>query len=123
MRGDIAQLMQQAQRMQDNLKRVQEELAVVEVSGQSGGGMVGVTITGKMECRRVRIDPSALDDADMLEDLIAAAFNDAVANANEEARKRTSAATGGRCSTAPTWRRCVHCTNGRARSSVSGRIS
>ena len=95
MRGDIAQLMQQAQRMQDNLKRVQEELAVVEVTGQSGGGMVGVTITGKMECRRVRIDRSLLDDADMLEDLIAAAFNDAVANANEEARKRTSMATGG----------------------------
>jgi DNA-binding YbaB/EbfC family protein len=95
MRGDIAQLMQQAQRMQDNLKRVQEELAMLEVSGQSGGGMVGVTLTGKMECRRVRIDPSLLDDGDMLEDLIAAAFNDAVANANEEARKRTSAATGG----------------------------
>ena len=95
MRGDIAQLMQQAQRMQDNLKRVQEELAVLEVSGQSGGGMVSITLTGKMECRRVRIDPSVLDDADMLEDLVAAAFNDAVANANAEASKRTSAATGG----------------------------
>ncbi len=95
MRPDIAQLMQQAQRVQDNLKRVQEELAVLEVGGQSGGGMVAVTITGKMECRRVRIDPAVLDDADMLEDLVAAAFNDAVANANEEARKRTSAATGG----------------------------
>ncbi|HEV2608121.1 MAG TPA: YbaB/EbfC family nucleoid-associated protein [Xanthomonadaceae bacterium] len=95
MRGDIAQLMQQAQRMQDNLKRMQEELAVVEVTGQSGGGLVNITITGKMECRRVRIDLSLLGDADMLEDLIAAAFNDAVANANEEARKRTSAATGG----------------------------
>ena len=95
MRPDIAQLMQQAQRMQDNLKRVQEELVIIEVTGQSGGGMVAITLTGKMECRRVRIDPSVLDDADMLEDLVAAAFNDAVANANEEARKRTSAATGG----------------------------
>jgi DNA-binding YbaB/EbfC family protein len=95
MRGDIAQLMQQAQRMQDNLKRVQEELAVLEVSGQSGGGMVSITLTGKMECRRVRIDPSVLNDADMLEDLVAAAFNDAVANANAEASKRASAATGG----------------------------
>lgn len=95
MRPDIAQLMQQAQRMQDNLKRVQEELVVIEVTGQSGGGMVAITLTGKMECRRVRIDPSVLDDADMLEDLVAAAFNDAVANANDEARKRTSAATGG----------------------------
>ncbi len=87
--------MQQAQRVQDNLKRVQDELAVLEVGGQSGGGMVAITLTGKMECRRVRIDPSVLGDADMLEDLIAAAFNDAAANANEEARKRTSAATGG----------------------------
>jgi nucleoid-associated protein EbfC len=95
MRGDIAQLMQQAQRVQDNLKRVQEELAVLQVDGRSGGGMVAITLTGKMECRRVRIDPSVLDDADMLEDLVAAAFNDAVANVNEEARKRTSAATGG----------------------------
>jgi DNA-binding YbaB/EbfC family protein len=95
MRGNIAQLMQQAQRVQDNLKRVQEELAVLEVNGQSGGGMVSVTLTGKMECRRVRIDPSVLDDADMLEDLVAAAFNDAVANANAEAGKRTAAATAG----------------------------
>ena len=95
MRGDIAQLMQQAQRVQDNLKRVQEELAVLEVTGRAGGGLVAITLTGKMECRRVRIDPSVLDDADMLEDLVAAAFNDAVSNANEEARKLTSAATGG----------------------------
>ncbi|MEO8742908.1 MAG: YbaB/EbfC family nucleoid-associated protein [Lysobacteraceae bacterium] len=92
---NIAQLMQQAQRMQDNLKRVQEELADVEVNGQSGGGKIAITLTGKMECRRVRIDPSLLDDGDMLEDMIAAAFNDAVANANEEARKRTAEATGG----------------------------
>ncbi|MEO7478567.1 MAG: YbaB/EbfC family nucleoid-associated protein [Lysobacteraceae bacterium] len=92
---NIAQLMQQAQRMQDNLKRVQEELADVEVNGQSGGGKVAITLTGKMECRRVRIDPSLLDDGDMLEDMIAAAFNDAVANANDEAQKRTADATGG----------------------------
>ena len=92
---NIAQLMQQAQRMQDNLKRVQEDLAEVEVNGQSGGGKIAITLTGKMECRRVRIDPSLLDDGDMLEDMIAAAFNDAVANANEEARKRTAEATGG----------------------------
>jgi DNA-binding YbaB/EbfC family protein len=95
MRGDIAQLMQQAQRVQDNLKRVQEELAMLEVTGRAGGGLVAITLTGKMECRRVRIDPSVLDDADMLEDLVAAAFNDAVVNANEEARKLTAAATGG----------------------------
>ena len=60
MRGNIAQMMQQAQRMQDNLKRVQDELAVLEVTGSAGGGMVSVTLTGKMEVRRVHIDPSVL---------------------------------------------------------------
>lgn len=92
---NIAQLMQQAQRVQDNLKRVQEELAVVEVGGQSGGGKLAVTLTGKFECRRVRIDPSLLDDVDMLEDLVAVAINDAVAQAHAEAARRTSAATAG----------------------------
>lgn len=95
MRGNIAQMMQQAQRMQDNLKRVQDELAVLEVTGQSGGGMVSVTITGKMETRRVHIDPSVLGDAEMLEDLVTAAFNDAVTKANEESATRMSAATAG----------------------------
>lgn len=95
MRGNIAQLMQQAQRMQDNLKKVQEELANIEVLGQSGGGMVKITLTGKMECRSVRIDPSVLADPEMLEDLVAAAFNDAVNKANEESGKRMSAATAG----------------------------
>ncbi|MDY0021299.1 YbaB/EbfC family nucleoid-associated protein [Arenimonas caeni] len=95
MRGNIAQLMQQAQRMQDNLKKAQEELGSVEVQGQSGGGMVKVTLTGKMECRAVRIDPSVLSDAEMLEDLVTAAFNDAVNKANEESQKRMSAATAG----------------------------
>lgn len=95
MRGNIAQMMQQAQRMQDNLKKVQDELALLEVTGQSGGGMVSVTITGKMEARRVRIDPSVTGDAEMLEDLVTAAFNDAVAKANEESGKRMSAATAG----------------------------
>jgi DNA-binding YbaB/EbfC family protein len=95
MRGNIAQLMQQAQRMQDNLKKAQEELANIEVLGQSGGGMVKITLTGKMECRSVRIDPSVLADPEMLEDLVAAAFNDAVNKANEESGKRMSAATTG----------------------------
>jgi DNA-binding YbaB/EbfC family protein len=95
MRGNIAQMMQQAQRMQDNLKKVQDDLALLEVTGQSGGGMVSVTITGKMEARRVRIDPSVTGDAEMLEDLVTAAFNDAVAKANEESAKRMSAATAG----------------------------
>lgn len=95
MRGNIAQLMQQAQRMQDNLKKAQEELGGLEVEGQSGGGMVKVTLTGKMECRAVRIDPSVLADGEMLEDLVTAAFNDAVNKANEESQKRMSAATAG----------------------------
>ena len=95
MRGNIAQMMQQAQRMQDNLKRVQDELAVLEVTGSAGGGMVAVTITGKMEVRRVHIDPSVLADAEMLEDLVTAAMNDAVNKANEESSKRMSAATAG----------------------------
>ncbi|MBP6626634.1 MAG: YbaB/EbfC family nucleoid-associated protein [Arenimonas sp.] len=95
MRGNIAQLMQQAQRMQDNLKRAQEELAQVEVLGQSGGGVVKVTLSGKMECRSVRIDPSVFADPEMAEDLVAAAFNDAVAKANAESEKRMSAATAG----------------------------
>ena len=95
MRGNIAQMMQQAQRMQDNLKRVQDELAVLEVTGGAGGGMVSVTLTGKMEVRRVHIDPSVLGDAEMLEDLVTAAMNDAVGKANEESSKRMSAATAG----------------------------
>jgi DNA-binding YbaB/EbfC family protein len=95
MRGNIAQLMQQAQRMQDNLKRVQDELAQTEVTGTAGGGVVSITITGKMECRRVRIDPATLDDADMLEDLIAAAFNDAVGKANAVTQEKMGAATAG----------------------------
>ena len=95
MRGNIAQMMQQAQRVQDNLKRVEQELAELEVTGQSGGGVVAVTITCKFETRRVHIDPSVLADAEMLEDLVAAAFNDAVAKANAESGKRMSAATAG----------------------------
>ena len=95
MRGNIAQMMQQAQRMQDNLKRAEQELAELEVTGQAGGGMVSVTITGKMMVRSVRIDPSVLADAEMLEDLVAAAFNDAVGKANAESAKRMSAATAG----------------------------
>jgi DNA-binding YbaB/EbfC family protein len=96
MRGPIGNIMQQAQRMQENLKRAQEELAQVEVSGQAGGGMVQVTMTARMEVRRVRIDPKiAADDVEMLEDLVAAAFNDAVNKANEESQKRMSQATAG----------------------------
>ena len=95
MRGNIAQLMQQAQRMQENVQRAQEEVAQLEVIGNSGGGMVAVTLSGRMECRKVRIDPSVLSDPEMAEDLIAAAFNDAVNKVNAESQTRMSAATAG----------------------------
>lgn len=95
MRGNIAQLMQQAQKMQENLQRAQEELAKLEVTGNAGGGMVSVTLSGRMECRKVRIDPSVLSDPEMAEDLIAAAFNDAVNKVNAESQQRMGEATAG----------------------------
>ena len=95
MRGQLGNLMQQAQKMQENMQRAQEELAALEVTGQSGAGMVQITLTGKMDVRRVRIDKTAADDLEMLEDLIAAAFNDAVNKANEEGQKRMAQATAG----------------------------
>jgi DNA-binding YbaB/EbfC family protein len=95
MRGNIAQLMQQAQKMQENLARAQEDLGKIEVTGNAGGGMVAVTLTGRMECRKVRIDPSVLSDPEMAEDLIAAAFNDAVNKANTESQAKMAAATAG----------------------------
>ena len=95
MRGNIAQLMQQAQQMQENMQRAQEELARLEVTGNAGGGMVEVTLSGRMECRKVRIDPTVLADPEMAEDLIAAAFNDAVNKANAASQERLGAATAG----------------------------
>lgn len=95
MRGDIAQLMQQAQKMQADMQRAQEELGLLEVVGNAGGGMVSVTLGGRMDCRKVRIDPSALADPEMAEDLIAAAFNDAVNKVNEASQAKMAAATAG----------------------------
>lgn len=95
MRGNIAQMMQQAQKMQENLQKAQEELARLEVTGSAGGGMVSVTLTGAKECRKVRIDPTLLSDAEMLEDLIAAAFNDASNKIDTESKSRMGAATAG----------------------------
>jgi nucleoid-associated protein EbfC len=78
MRGNIGQLMKQAQMMQENMKRMQEQLGTLEVEGQSGAGMVKVVMTCKYDVKRVAIDPSLVgDDREMLEDLVAAAFNDA----------------------------------------------
>jgi len=95
MRGNIAQMMQQAQRMQENLQRAQEEIAKIEVTGSAGGGMVSVTLTGRKECRKVRIDPSILSDQEMVEDLITAAFNDASNKIDQESQTKMSAATAG----------------------------
>ncbi|TXI03060.1 MAG: YbaB/EbfC family nucleoid-associated protein, partial [Pseudomonas monteilii] len=79
MKGGMAGLMKQAQQMQENMKKAQEQLATIEVEGQSGAGLVKVTMTCKHDVRRVSIDPSLLaDDKEMLEDLVAAAVNDAV---------------------------------------------
>jgi len=96
MRGELGQLMQQAQRMQENLQRAQEELAKLEVIGQSGGGMVSVTMNGRHEVRSVRIDRKLFaDDPEMAEDLVAAAINDAVNKVGEASKQRMSEVTGG----------------------------
>ena len=96
MKGQLAGLMKQAQAMQDNMKRAQDELAQIEVEGQSGSGLVKVTMTCKHAVRRVAIDPSLLaDDKDMLEDLVAAAFNDAVRRAEEVSTEKMGKLTAG----------------------------
>jgi hypothetical protein len=96
MKGQLAGLMKQAQQMQENVKKIQESLAQIEVEGQSGGGLVKVLMTCKHDVKRVSIDPSLLaDDKDMLEDLVAAAFNDAQRKAEATSADKMAAATAG----------------------------
>ena len=96
MKGQLAGLMKQAQAMQDNMKKMQDQLATMEVEGQAGAGMVKVVMTCKNDVKRVTIDPSLLgDDKDMLEDLVAAAFNDAVRKAEATANEKMSGMTAG----------------------------
>ena len=96
LKGQLAGLMKQAQQMQDNLKQAQDELANVEVEGQSGAGLVKVVMTCKNDVKRVTIDPSLLaDDKDMLEDLVAAAFNDAVRRAEATSAEKMGKLTAG----------------------------
>ena len=96
MKGQMAGLMQQAQKMQENMKRVQDELALTEVEGQSGAGMVKVTMTCKHDVRRIAIDPTLVgDDKEMLEDLVAAAFNDAVRRAEEVSQEKMASVAAG----------------------------
>ena len=96
MKNQLAGLMKQAQKMQDDMKKAQDELASVEVEGQSGAGLVKVTMTCKYDVKRVIIDPSLLaDDKDMLEDLVAAAVNDAVRRVEATSAEKMGGLTAG----------------------------
>jgi nucleoid-associated protein EbfC len=96
MKGNIGQLMKQAQMMQENMKRMQEQLGTLEVEGQSGAGLVKVQMTCKHEVKRVAIDPSLVgDDREMLEDLVAAAFNDAARRVEATIADKMSGMTAG----------------------------
>jgi len=94
-KGNIAGLLQQAQKMQQEMQRAQEELARMEVTGQAGGGMVEVRMNGKHAVLGVRIDPSLAEDIEMLEDLVTAAVNDAVNRVESTARERMAGMTRG----------------------------
>lgn len=96
MKGGLANLMKQAQEMQENLRRAQEELASIEVTGESGAGLVQVVMNGRHDVRRVQIDPSLMgEDKEMLEDLLAAAVNDAVHKVEQTSRDKLSGLTAG----------------------------
>lgn len=95
MKGGIGGLMKQAQQMQENMKKVQDQLASVEVEGQSGAGMVTVQMTCKYDVRRVAIDESVMDDKEMLEDLLAAAVNDAVRRVEATTQEKMAGVTSG----------------------------
>lgn len=96
MKGGIGNLMKQAQKMQEDMQKAQEELANLEVTGQAGGGMVSVVMTGRHDVKRVTIDPSLMkDDKDMLEDLFAAAVNDAVHQIEKRSQERMAGMTAG----------------------------
>ena len=95
MKGGIGNLMKQAQQMQANMQKAQEEMANIEVSGQAGGGLVNVTMTCRHDVKRVSIDNSVMDDKEMLEDLIAAAMNDAVRQVEQTVQEKMSGMTAG----------------------------
>ncbi len=96
MKGGIGNLMKQAQKMQEDMQKAQEEMGNIEVTGQSGGGLVKVTMTCKHDVKRIEIDDSLVgDDKDMLEDLVAAAMNDAVRNVEKTTQDKFSGLTAG----------------------------
>jgi hypothetical protein len=96
MKGGFGNLMKQAQQLQANMQKAQAEIAAMEVTGESGGGMVKVTINGRHEAKRVQIDPSVpMDDREMIEDLVAAAFNDAVHRLETTSQEKMAGLMGG----------------------------
>lgn len=95
MKGGLGGLMKQAQKMQENMQKAQEELAEMEVEGKAGGGLVNVVMTGRHDLRKVTIDDSLMDDKEMLEDLIAAAVNDAVRVVETTTQEKMGSLTGG----------------------------
>jgi DNA-binding YbaB/EbfC family protein len=95
-KSNLGNLMKQAQQMQEKMAKIQDEIAKMEVTGEAGAGLVKVTINGAHNCRRVEVDPSLLqDDKDMLEDLAAAAFNDAARRISEVQKKKMSSISTG----------------------------
>jgi DNA-binding YbaB/EbfC family protein len=96
MGGNMANMMKQAQALQANMQKAQTEIAQLEITGEAGGGMVKVTINGRHEARRVQIEPTAIgDDREMLEDLLAAAFNDAVHKLEAASQAKMASLMGG----------------------------
>jgi len=95
MKGGLADLMKKAQELQSNLQKTQQELEAMEVTGESGGGMVKITMNGRHDVRRVDIDPTSLDDKEMLEDLIAAAINDSIRKVEKLSKEKMSDVAGG----------------------------
>lgn len=95
LKGGMAGLMKQAQQMQENMKKAQEQLATIEVEGQSGAGMVKIVMTCRYDVKRVNIDAGVLDDKEMLEDLVAAAVNDAVRKVEATTQEKMAGFTAG----------------------------
>lgn len=96
MKGGLGSILKQAQAMQENLKRAQAELAALEITGSAGGNLVRITLTGRHDVKRVEIDPSLLkDDKEMLEDLVAAALNDAARKIEQATQEKMAGITGG----------------------------
>lgn len=95
MKGGLADLMKKAQELQSNLQKTQQELEAMEVTGESGGGMVKITMNGRHDVRRVDIDPTSLDDKEMLEDLVAAAINDSIRKVEKLSKEKMSDVAGG----------------------------